>query len=330
MLGEAEASDETFDTTVGGMLKVDLVASLLSVKGEAPIVLTVDAPNGGVMLPVRPYLPVQHRDLESGLLAHLKALAGVELDYLEQLFTLGERVEPGAAPVLGGAIAIGYLGLVAPEQAADADGVRWRSCFDYLPWEDRRKDYALQLTETLKPRLMAWAEEHGEAGRMERVQRLFGFGGALWDDERARERFDLLCEAGLVGMRQPNEAAAVMSSIFPEPVSAPAMSIGHKRILASALGRLRARIRSRPLAVDLMPDDFTLFELQRTVEAILGPSLHKQNFRRLVEGSGLVEATGAVRMRTGGRPAKLFRFRPDARYERPNLLAAGRSTDSAL
>jgi hypothetical protein len=67
---------------------------------------------------------------------------------------------------------------------------------------------------------------------------------------------------------------------------------------------------------ELMPDEFTLFELQKTVEAILGPNLHKQNFRRLVEGCGLVEPTGEHRLRTGGRPARLYRFRRDVIYER--------------
>jgi hypothetical protein len=59
-----------------------------------------------------------------------------------------------------------------------------------------------------------------------------------------------------------------------------------------------------------------LFELQKAVEGILGPHLHKQNFRRLVEGEGLVEPTGEFRQRTGGRPARLYRFRPTVLLER--------------
>jgi hypothetical protein len=84
-----------------------------------------------------------------------------------------------------------------------------------------------------------------------------------------------------------------------------------------AIGRLRAEIKDRPVVFELMHANFTLFELQKTVEAILGPNLHKQNFRRLVESGGLVEATGEVRARTGGRPAKLFRFRREVLLERP-------------
>jgi len=75
-----------------------------------------------------------------------------------------------------------------------------------------------------------------------------------------------------------------------------------------------------------MPELFTLFELQKTVEAILGPHLHKQNFRRLVETGGLVEPTEEYRFRTGGRPARLYRFRRDVLLERPAAgIKMGRS-----
>jgi hypothetical protein len=90
----------------------------------------------------------------------------------------------------------------------------------------------------------------------------------------------------------------------------------HARVLASAIGEVRRSVKCRPAIFELMPDAFTLFELQKTAEAILGPHLHKQNFRRLVEGGGLVEPTGEYRFRTGGRPAQLYRFRPDVLLER--------------
>jgi len=96
------------------------------------------------------------------------------------------------------------------------------------------------------------------------------------------------------------------------------MRFDHRRVLATAIGRIRAKIKWRPVVFELMSDEFTLFELQRTVEAILGPHLHKQNFRRLVESAGLVEPTGEVRSKTGGRPAKLFRFRREVLLERPS------------
>jgi hypothetical protein len=95
------------------------------------------------------------------------------------------------------------------------------------------------------------------------------------------------------------------------------MRFDHRRILATAISRLRGKLKYRPLVFELMPEEFTLTELQRTVEAISGRHLHKQNFRRLVEASALVEPTGATTPRTGGRPAALFQFRRDVIRERP-------------
>ena len=68
----------------------------------------------------------------------------------------------------------------------------------------------------------------------------------------------------------------------------------HRRILATAISRLRGKLKYRPVVFELMPETFTLTELQRTVEAISGRHLHKQNFRRLVEKGQLVEPTGAA------------------------------------
>jgi hypothetical protein len=83
------------------------------------------------------------------------------------------------------------------------------------------------------------------------------------------------------------------------------------------MGRLRSKLKYRPVVFELMPDEFTLTALQHTVEAVSGRHLHKQNFRRLVEAGALVEPTGATTIATGGRPAQLFRFRRDVFAERP-------------
>jgi len=84
----------------------------------------------------------------------------------------------------------------------------------------------------------------------------------------------------------------------------------------AALARLRAKIKYRPVVFELMSAEFTLLQLQRSVEALAGRLLHKQNFRRLMEQQQLVEETGAIAADTVGRPAKLFRFRHDVLAER--------------
>jgi len=95
------------------------------------------------------------------------------------------------------------------------------------------------------------------------------------------------------------------------------MVADHRRILATALGRVRAKIKYRPVVFELLPEHFRLLQLQRVVEALAGVEVHKQNFRRLVERGGLVERTGAWDHHTGGRPAELFCFRKEVLRERP-------------
>jgi hypothetical protein len=95
------------------------------------------------------------------------------------------------------------------------------------------------------------------------------------------------------------------------------MALDHRRILATALGRLRGKIKYRPVVFELLSPTFTLLQLQRVVEALAGVRLHKQNFRRLVEKGGLVEGTGQLDPKTGGRPAELFCFRREVLRERP-------------
>jgi hypothetical protein len=80
---------------------------------------------------------------------------------------------------------------------------------------------------------------------------------------------------------------------------------------------------------ELMAELFTLSDLQEATEAILGLRLHKQNFRRALAASGLVEGTGKMETGTGGRPAELHRFRREILSERPSLgVAAPRLRDA--
>lgn len=140
------------------------------------------------------------------------------------------------------------------------------------------------------------------------------------------ERYELLYEAGLVlearrdrrlGMEQ-GSAAAELAVDDDESLQATgeAMTFDHRRILATAMGRLRGKLKYRPLVFELLASSFTLTELQLTVEALAGLRLHKQNFRRLIAKAGLVEPTGRMVTGTGGRPAEQYRFRASVVQER--------------
>ncbi len=95
------------------------------------------------------------------------------------------------------------------------------------------------------------------------------------------------------------------------------MGADHRRILATAITRLRAKITYRPVVFELLPPRFTFLQLQRVVEALAGLRLHKSNFRRLVAAQGLVEETGEISAGAAGRPARLLRFRSEVLAERP-------------
>ena len=198
--------------------------------------------------------------------------------------------------------------------------------YSFFPWEDFRKGRRSLIDQFVAPSLADWSRSATDPidrrNRQERADICFGLHGATWDGYRVLERYELLYEAGLVyeSWSDQQSTASVSSGSSPTGdlfVSGFAMSFDHRRIAATALGRLRGKIRFRPVIFELLPDEFTLLQLQQVVESLAGVGLHKQNFRRLVEQGGLVEGTGRVNPRTGGRPAELFRFRREVLRERP-------------
>ena len=91
----------------------------------------------------------------------------------------------------------------------------------------------------------------------------------------------------------------------------PQLAFDHAEIVSYALRRLRYKLEYSAVGFQLLPVEFTLSELQHTYEIILGERLDKRNFRRRILAAGIIEATPNTR--TGeGRPARLYRYRPDA------------------
>jgi 8-oxo-dGTP diphosphatase len=89
----------------------------------------------------------------------------------------------------------------------------------------------------------------------------------------------------------------------------PPLAFDHKEICNAAVKRLRAKLEYTNVAYSLLPHEFTLGELQRLYEAILGKELDPRNFQRRIQTIGLVEDTGRMRTGLAHRPARLFRFR---------------------
>jgi len=96
------------------------------------------------------------------------------------------------------------------------------------------------------------------------------------------------------------------------PVTAvPLLSDADHMVVEYALLRLRAKLGYTNIAFHLLPGTFTLSELQRAYETILGHPLDKRNFRRRVIASGLLEPTTGRRREGSHRPAALYRFRAE-------------------
>jgi hypothetical protein len=315
----------------GGGLVIGLSAVVVAIHDGEAVALTVrppdprtGEPSALTGLPSGPFDPAGQRTFELALRAFVTEQTGFQLGYVEQLYTFGDEGRDAPLADLGDAggggriISVGYLALTPEAVETPAPSTEWTPWYNYFPCEDWRRGRPEVIDEVLAPRLRAWAASaRGEAGelRLARARALFALDGARWNEERVLDRYELLYEAGLApeAERDRRRAAGLDA---PEPSALPGlgqpMASDHRRILATGLARLRGKIKYRPVVFELAPPTFTLSRLQRMVEAISGVMLHKQNFRRMVEKTGLVEGLGRFDEETGGRPAELFRFRREA------------------
>ncbi len=286
----------------------------------------------GDALPFGAFDPEQDDTLELGLRRWVKEQTPMMPGYVEQLYTFGNKGRyAGQTSESARVISIGYLALTYAGKDArykERENVFFSDWYSYFPWEDWRNGRPAILTQAVEPGLKKWvaagntAEEKSE--RRARANICFGLDGAEWDDEKVMERYELLYEARLIYEAIRDKGIKVDYVLVPGH----AMLYDHRRILATAMSRLRGKLKYRPVIFELMPPEFTLLQLQKAVECLMGQRLHKQNFRRLVEGSGMVEEiTGRKSVEAGGRPAALFRFRKEVMRERQapgmKLSAAG-------
>lgn len=285
-------------------VRIGLSAVVIALRDRKACVLTTPGEDGDAVLPFGPFDPARDRTFERALRDFVTAQTGFRLGFVEQLYTFGDlgRASPRATPgpERHREVSVGYLALTADAADAPLAEARWTPVLDIFPWEDRRDGDPACLA-PLVADLTAWAA--GEPRRLARIETLFATAPAhRWNEGRVLDRYELLYEAGLV-------AESARDHDRPPPQTAPgrAMASDHRRILATGLGRLRSKLKYRPVLFDLMPATFTLSELQTAAEAVAGLSLHKQNFRRGVERTGLVQPTGRLSAATGGRPAELFR-----------------------
>ncbi len=325
-----EAAANTIQVVIG------LSAVIIALREGEGVVLTVRPRDSRTErtstlegLPFGPFDPHDHRTFELALREFVTRQTRFELGYVEQLYTFGDKgrdapladVGAGAARV----ISVGYLALAPAAVDTQAPDTAWASLSRFFPWEDWRGGRPELIDAAIAPALENWAGR--SAQRRSRARLLFALEGAEWNEARVLERYELLYEAGLAPEAARDRARAKGGAPDEPAALTPAlgepMISDHRRILATALGRLRGKLRYRPVVYELLGEEFTLSALQRAVEAIAGVALHKQNFRRGVERTALLEGLGRMDADTGGRPAELFRFRRE-------LLAAGPGPGLAL
>jgi hypothetical protein len=300
-------------------VEIGLTAAVVAMQDDAPQILVA-----GDGLPTGPFDPLKHRTFELALRTFVAEQTALNVGYVEQLYTFGDRgrhARPGdTGPHV---VSVGYLALTRlpdDDKQLTQAGAGFEPWYKYFPWEDWRAGRPALLDKAILPPLREWVKtapaEAGRPGARERLRVAFGTDSSPWDEERVLERYELLYSAGLVEESRRDGREAALSRTKSVPLGE-AMPFDHRRILATAIARLRAKMKYRPVVFELVAAEFTLTDLQRHVEAIAGRHLHKQNFRRLVEATQLVEPTGDASTATGGRPAALYRFRRDVLAERP-------------
>ena len=136
----ADAASRTDESHV---VLLGLSAAIVSVAEERPRVLAVRRSEGADALPFGTFDPIAHRTLESGLRDWVQEQTGLQLGYVEQLYTFGDRgrhlTRPGEGPRV---LSVGYLALTRLQDEHGAPDTEWRDWYLYFPWEDWREDEA--------------------------------------------------------------------------------------------------------------------------------------------------------------------------------------------
>lgn len=135
--------------------------------------------------------------------------------------------------------------------------------------------------------------------------------GALADGRRHPGDADV--SVGIAALSPSGDGTPVEEAEW-FPLSAlPALAPRHRTIVDRATAVVRQRVDQSPLAFRLLPQTFTLTDLQGVYQLLLGRRLHKASFRRALQASYLVEPTDEWRSEGRGRPAQLFRYAPKKR-----------------
>ena len=197
------------------VIEIGLDAVIVAVTNETPRILTINLPGphgtDALALPSGSLDPVGDRTLDLGIRRWVREQTGIELGYIEQLYTYGDRDRlPGTDRRV---LSIAYLALVREGAVDGTESPVWRPWYDHFPWEDWRDGRPEVIADEIVPALQAFVAATEApalaAARRARIEIAFALGEAPWDPNRVLDRYELLYEAGLVS---ESAAAATATS----------------------------------------------------------------------------------------------------------------------
>jgi len=146
------------------------------------------------------------------------------------------------------------------------------------------------------------------------LEQLYTFGSLRRDP---RERVVSVAYFALVPLGQhiPRASSDARNSLWFGASDLPSLAFDHDEIVATAIQRLKGKVRYQPIGFELLPTKFTLSQLQHLYEAILERSLDKRNFRKKILGMDLLVETDDIEQDVAHRAARLYRF-DEAKYTR--------------
>jgi 8-oxo-dGTP diphosphatase len=139
------------------------------------------------------------------------------------------------------------------------------------------------------------------------LEQLYTFGDVHRDPRR---RIMTVAYYALVNLRDHTIKAATDASnaAWFSVDDVPRLAFDHARIVDTALRRLRGKVRYEPIGFELLPEKFTLTQLQRMYEMILEQDIDKRNFRKKILGMELLKELDEVQVDVAHRAARLYKF----------------------
>src|SRR5690606_10783667 len=157
---------------------LEVSAVVIAVADETPLVLTLRSEDldgaSRHALPSGAFDPLRHRTLEEAVRARVSTEAGLDLGYVEQLYTFADRYRD-PRELSGGPrrVSVGYLALLPRARPSGRTGAEWLDLYDFLPWEDRRDGHGHEMRTPIAPRLREWiASDPEPATQRSRRERL--------------------------------------------------------------------------------------------------------------------------------------------------------------